>query len=615
MKKKTVARKAMATRALVSCALLAAISIVLARLLSYAPFGSVRWSLDKFPLFLAGMLFGPLAGGMTGLVADAAGSMMQYGFNPILCPPAILYGVFGGLFRSWLQKKPVVPKLIVSYLFPVVLGSWLYQSAALAYYFNPGTLYTSFISNLVARGIQFAVLAPMEIAIISLLLGTRIFERMGIWSSKKLEKEAAPMNAEQAIEYIHSVCWKGSIPGLGRTQTLLKLMGNPEKDLKFVHIAGTNGKGSTAAMTASILRKAGYRTGLYTSPYIYRFHERMQVDGQEISDRDLAEITAYVKPLAQSMEESPTEFELVCCIAFEYFKRQNCDIVVLEVGMGGALDSTNVIEVPEVAVITNIGLDHTDVLGKTVEEIARTKAGIFKEGGSAVVYRGTPGVEAVFEEVCAERNVKLRKADFDGLSLVSRSLESQVFDCGEWKGLELPLLGDHQLHNAAVVLAVAETLIENGWKITEEHVREGIRDVRWPGRFDIMRRDPLFIIDGGHNPQCIEALVKNIEDYLADRKVIVLTGVLADKDYADMYKPVMPLVERFVCITPPNPRKLDSALLAQYLTEAGATATACESIDDGVRTAIELAGKDGVVLCFGSLYSIGSIRDALDRLD
>ncbi len=611
MKKKT---KTIATRALVSCALLAAISIVMARLFSYAPFGNVRWSLDKFPLFLAGMLFGPLAGGMTGLVADATGSMMQYGFNPILCPPAILYGVFGGLFRSWLQKKPVVPKLIVSYLCPVVLGSWLYQSAALAYYFNPGTLHAAFVSNLISRAVQFAVIAPLEIALISLLLGTRIFERMGIWTAKKSEKETMPMNAEQAIEYIHSVCWKGSIPGLGRTQTLLKLMGNPEKDLKFIHIAGTNGKGSTAAMIASILRKAGYRTGLYTSPYIYRFHERMQVNGQEISDRELAEITEYVKPLAQSMEESPTEFELVCCIAFEYFKRQNCDIVVLEVGMGGALDSTNVIEVPEVAVITNIGLDHTDVLGKTVEEIARTKAGIFKEGGNAVVYRGTPGVEAVFEEVCAERNVKLKKADFDALTLVSRSLEGQVFHCGKWTGLELPLLGDHQLHNAAVVLAVAETLMEKGWKITEENVREGIRDVRWPGRFDVMRRDPLFIIDGGHNPQCIEALVKNIEDYLKGRKVIVLTGVLADKDYADMYKPVMPLVEQFVCITPPNPRKLDAALLAQYLTEAGAVATPCQSIEDGVRTAMELAGSQGVVLCFGSLYSIGAIRDALDAV-
>ena len=201
------------------------------------------------------------------------------------------------------------------------------------------------------------------------------------------------MNATEAIEYIHSVCWKGSIPGLGRTQELLAKMGNPEKDLKFVHIAGTNGKGSTAAMTASILQKAGYRTGLYTSPFIYRFHERMQVNGVEISDEDLAAVTEYVKPFAQSMAESPTEFELVCCIAFEYFKRQNCDIVVLEVGMGGAFDATNVIEAPEVAVITNIGLDHTEVLGDTVEKIAETKAGIFKEGGNAVIYRSTPSVE------------------------------------------------------------------------------------------------------------------------------------------------------------------------------------------------------------------------------
>ena len=167
------------------------------------------------------------------------------------------------------------------------------------------------------------------------------------------------MNVNEAIEYIHSVFWKGSIPGLGRTQELLAKMGNPEKDLKYIHIAGTNGKGSTAAMTASILRKAGYRTGLYTSPYIYRFHERMQIDGEQISDEDLIAITEYVKPLADSMEESPTEFELVCCIAFEYFKRKQCDVVVLEVGMGGEFDATNVIPVPEVAVITNIGLDHT----------------------------------------------------------------------------------------------------------------------------------------------------------------------------------------------------------------------------------------------------------------
>lgn len=422
------------------------------------------------------------------------------------------------------------------------------------------------------------------------------------------------MNAEQAIAYIHSVCWKGSIPGLGRTQELLEKMGNPEKKLKFVHIAGTNGKGSTAAMTASILSKAGYRTGLYTSPYIYRFHERIQVDGVEISDEDLTEITEYVKPLADSMAQSPTEFELVCCIAFEYFYRKKCDIVVLEVGMGGAWDATNVIEVPEVAVITNIGLDHTEYLGDTVEKIAETKSGIFKTHGHGVVYRSTPSVEAVYERVCAERDVSLRKADFDGLVLKAHTLEGQVFDCGSRKNLVLPLLGDHQLHNASVVLSIADTLIGEGWNISEQNIYDGIRDVRWPGRFDIVCRKPLFIIDGGHNPQCIEALVKNIQDYLAGKKVIALTGVLADKDYADMYKPVMPLVDRFVCITPPNPRKLEAEQLARYLRQARAQAQASESILDGVKKAMELAGKDGVVLCFGSLYSIGGIRDALKDL-
>ena len=419
------------------------------------------------------------------------------------------------------------------------------------------------------------------------------------------------MNVNEALEYIHSVCWKGSIPGLGRTQKLLSLMGNPEKKLKFVHIAGTNGKGSTAAMTAAILQKAGYRTGLYTSPYIYRFHERMQVNGVQISDEDLAAVTEWVRPLAESMEEKPTEFELVCCIAFEYFYRQNCDIVVLEVGMGGAMDSTNVIEVPEVAVITNIGLDHTEVLGDTLEAIAETKAGIFKEGGSAVVYRGIPSVEAVFEEICEERHLSLKKADFDSLVLHSHGLEGQVFDCGNRKALELPLLGSHQLKNAAVVLSIIDTLIQKGWKISEQNIRDGLHDVQWPGRFDIVGHDPLFIIDGGHNPQCFEALIKNIQDYLPGKTIIALTGVLADKDYADMYKPVMPYIQQFVCITPPNPRKLDADQLAAFLGQAGATATACETIEAGVAKAIALAGKDGVVLCFGSLYTIGSVRDAL----
>ena len=419
------------------------------------------------------------------------------------------------------------------------------------------------------------------------------------------------MNINEVLDYIHSVCWKGMMPGLNRINQLLEKMGNPEKDLKFIHIAGTNGKGSTAAMTASILRKAGYCTGLYTSPFIYQFGERMQVNGELIPDDELIEITEYVKPLADSLDETPTEFELITAIAFEFFKRRKCDIVVLEVGLGGLLDATNVIDTPEVAVITNIGLDHTDILGNTLEEIAFNKAGIIKENGHAVIYRGTPGVEKVFEDACRERNTKLKKANFDGLKLKSHDLFEQVFDCGDYQDIHLPLLGDHQLHNAAVVLAVAETLQKIGWNITLENIYEGIRDVSWPGRFDIVCRDPLFIIDGGHNPQCLEALVKNIQDYLADRRVIALTGVLADKDYGDMYKPVLPYIEQFVCVTPPNPRRLIATELAEHLQNVGAKATACDTIPEGVKKAMELAGSDGVVLCFGSLYTIGDIRSAL----
>ena len=609
-------KQKMATKTLACCALLAALSVVLARLFSLMPEESARFSIEAVPIFLAGMLFGPLAGGLVGFSADFVGCLFSpFGFNPLFCVPPILYGVFGGLFQGLLRKKLSFPRLLAAFLPPVVLGSVVYQSFALAYVYYFATFWEGLLLKLSTRSVQFAIMLFVNSGVLFLLFRAKIFERLGLWPPKTKQKNLPITNADEAIAYIHSVCWKGSIPGLDRTFTLLEKMGTPHKELKYVHIAGTNGKGSTAAMTANILQKAGYRVGLYTSPYIYRFNERMQVNGEPISDRELVEITAWVRPLAQSMEESPTEFELVSCIAFEYFKRNACDIVVLEVGMGGALDSTNVIPAPEVAVITNIGLDHTEVLGNTVEEIALTKSGIFKTGCNAVIYRSTPSVETVLEQVCEEKNVPLTKADFEGLVSVSHGLEGQVFHCGSRKDLFLPLLGDHQKHNAAVVLGIADNLIARGWNITEENIRQGLATVSWPGRFDIMRKDPLFIIDGGHNPQCIEALVKNIEEYLVGKKLIVLTGVLADKDYADMYRPVMPFAQEFVCITPPNPRRLSAALLAQYLEEAGATATACETIPEGVQTAMEKAGKDGAVLCFGSLYSIGDIKNALENLD
>ena len=415
------------------------------------------------------------------------------------------------------------------------------------------------------------------------------------------------MNITEALAFIHSVSWKGNVPGLSRTLDLLERMGDPHKKLKYVHIAGTNGKGSTAAMVTSILQQAGYTVGLYTSPHIYCFNERIRVNGVDITDEELSAIAEYAKPLTEAMVESPTEFELVFCIAVEHFVRTNCDIVVVEVGMGGELDATNAIPAPEVAVITNIGLDHTDFLGDTVEAIARTKAGILKTGCHGVIYPSGAGVEAVLEEICAQRQIPCRKPDFSAIVPLCHSLEGQRFDLHHRKDLMLPLLGQHQLYNASVALAAVDALVERGWKISEQNVRDGLEKTVWPGRFHIVSREPLFIVDGGHNPQCLESLVQNIQDYLPGKRIIALTGVLADKDYGQMYVPVLPYVEQFVCITPPSDRKLEAEELACHLTRVGARATACQSIAEGVAKAKELAGSDGVVLCFGSLYSIGTI--------
>ena len=415
------------------------------------------------------------------------------------------------------------------------------------------------------------------------------------------------MTLEEALHYIHAVCWKGSIPGLERINALLDEMGHPEQTLKFVHVTGTNGKGSTCAMIASVLRKAGYRTGLYTSPYITRFNERMQINGEMISDEELCAITAEIKPLADRIFEQPTEFEMVTAIAFAWFARRQCDIVVCEVGMGGEFDATNVIGAPEAAVLCNIGLDHTEVLGDTLEKIAATKSGIIKSGCDAVLYRSTPGVEAVVEQRCSEVGAALHKVDFAGLHLRSRSLEGQIFDFGGLTGLHLPLLGEHQLHNAAVALTTLSVLQKRGWKITEDDIRQGFACVVWPGRFQIIGREPLFLIDGGHNPQCIQALAQNITDYLPDRPLTILTGVLGDKDYHCMYRSVADHAAEFITVTPDNPRALTAQELAGYLSSFGKPVTACDTVDEGVRLAIDHAGKSGTVLCYGSLYLLGDV--------
>ena len=423
------------------------------------------------------------------------------------------------------------------------------------------------------------------------------------------------MNLEEALKYIHGVSWLGTIPGLEREQELLDRIGNPHRGMKYIHVAGTNGKGSTAAMLANILTRAGYKTGLYTSPYIIRFNERIQIDGEQIPDEDVCALTEFIQPHAEAMADHPSEFEIVTAIGFEYFKRQHCDIVVLEVGMGGEWDATNVIEDNEAAVIVNIGLDHTETLGDTLEKIARTKSGVVKPGCPCVIYRQMPSVEAVFEEACEKNNAPFILADFDSLVPLYSGLDGQRFDWEDLKDLHLPLLGAHQLNNACNVLTAVKVLRERGWSIPEAAVREGLATVTWPGRFQLMRKDPLFIIDGGHNPQCLEALEEAIKTYLPGKKLVFLNGCMADKDYGDMFNHLLPYAQEFVTVTPANPRALSAGALSDYIRgHLNAKATPCATVAGGVRTAIERAGKDGVVCACGSLYMIGEIVAALNEI-
>ena len=419
------------------------------------------------------------------------------------------------------------------------------------------------------------------------------------------------MTYEEALSYIHGTIRKGAAPGLGRIQELMERLGNPQEQLSYVHITGTNGKGSTAAMTASVLRAAGYRVGLYTSPFLWRFNERMNVDGRDIENEALAQVTALVKPAAQALSDPPTEFELVTAIALTWFAREHCDIVVLEVGMGGRNDATNVIPAPEAAVLCNIGLDHTAQLGSTLEAIAENKSGILKPGCRGVLYPNSPDVEAVVTGVCRERGIPLQIADFSQIRVKRSDLSGQILDYKQYSGLHLPLLGAHQTRNCAVVLETLEALRQQGRSIPEEAVYQGIANTVWPGRFELLRREPVFIVDGGHNEQCFAALAENVKTYLGGREIVALTGVMADKDYLDMYKDMVPLVSRFVTVTPDNPRSLDAVSLADYLRQLGKPAQAAGSVEEGVTEALALAGTEGTVLAFGSLYMTGPIRQAV----
>ena len=418
------------------------------------------------------------------------------------------------------------------------------------------------------------------------------------------------MTYEEALNAIHAVHWQGHKPGLGRTRALLAALGDPHKALRFVHVAGTNGKGSTAAMLDSCLRAAGYRTGLFTSPYINRFNERVQVDGVPIPDGDLVRLVERVQPAAAAMADTPTEFEFITALGMLWFAEQRCDIVVLEVGLGGALDSTNVIDPPECAVITALGLDHVKELGPTLADIAAAKAGIIKPGAPAVSYGGAPEADRVIAAAARACGAPLTVVDFTRLRLRGAGLDGQTFDFDGLDGLTLPLLAGYQPRNAAVAVTALRALRARGWDIPDEAIRRGLASVRWPGRFELLRRSPPFLLDGSHNAHGMRATADSLRSLFPGQKFVFLVSIMADKDADEMLRLLLPLAKAFVTVTAPSPRAIPAADLAARIEALGGRAEPAASIPAAVERAAALAAG-GPAAALGTLYFSGEVRQAV----
>lgn len=420
------------------------------------------------------------------------------------------------------------------------------------------------------------------------------------------------MTYKEARVYLDEVSKYGSVLGLDTIRGLLRELGNPQDNLKFIHIAGTNGKGSVLAYTSTILSEAGYRTGRYVSPTVVSYLERIQVDGEWIPEEDFADLVEEVQKAIARMEtsgeDSPTVFEVETAIAFLYFQKRHCDIVVLETGLGGTLDATNIVEHTAAAVFSSIGRDHMGFLGETLEEIAGNKAGIIKPGCFVVTSEQKEDVMQILRNKANEFSCRMYTANADNAVIWKEGWNGQEFTYGKWKKIHIPLAGRYQIINAVTVLELIDGLNENGFGITEKAVRDGFEKTNWPGRFTCIGNDPLFIVDGAHNEDAALRLRETLERYFADRRLIFIMGVFKDKEYGKIAQIMAPLAEKIYTVNLPDTgRTLKAeelkAAVAPYCREAEAVS----DISTAVEEAYHSAKTEDVILAFGSLSYLGEV--------
>ncbi|HSN59281.1 MAG TPA: folylpolyglutamate synthase/dihydrofolate synthase family protein [Clostridiaceae bacterium] len=425
------------------------------------------------------------------------------------------------------------------------------------------------------------------------------------------------MNYEAAMAYIQNTAKFGSSLGLERTLKILELMGNPQDKIKCIHVAGTNGKGSTTAMITGMLAEAGYRTGMYTSPFLEEFEERIQVDGKNIGKDDLArtvtEVSEAVEKVVSLGYDHPTEFEIITCAMFKHFCEAGVDYAVVEVGLGGRLDSTNVIT-PILSVITSISLDHTGVLGDTLKEIAAEKAGIIKKGVPVVSYPQEEEAGRVIKDTCIRLGCELVSVEPDSgefFGTTGLAQKIRVKTAKEVYEPELSLLGKHQIMNCAVAVTAAEKLQELGLNISRDNIIGALKKVKWIGRLEVLKENPLVVIDGAHNIAGITLLSESLDTYFRYEKLILIIGILRDKQVEEMIKMIAPKACRVIAVTPNSGRAESSEELNEVILKYNSNSEACDDYSDAYEKALGYAGGTDLILVCGSLYMIGDMRKVI----
>lgn len=425
------------------------------------------------------------------------------------------------------------------------------------------------------------------------------------------------MTEKQVMEYIEQASGFGIVPGLDSVRELCRRLGDPQKALKFIHVAGTNGKGSVSAYIASVLQCAGFRVGRYISPIIFDYRERIQVNGRMLSKKALCQGIQQIKTVCDAMTEEgfphPTSFEIETALGFLYFVEKDCDIVVLESGMGGLLDATNIVERTVMAVFTSISMDHMSFLGNTLEKIATQKAGVIKPECTVVSMDQSPEVMEVILKRAEELGCPVNIVKTEKITDVHYGLKRQKFDYRRYKKLEISLAGKYQVENAALAVEALDVLSGKGFFLTEEQLRRGLRETNWPGRFTIIKNRPLFIADGAHNEDAAKRLAESVTFYFTNRKIIYIMGVLKDKEYDKIIALTHAYADHIITVTPPgNPRALPAYELALEAAKLHPKVTAVDSLEEAVEMSLLLAGSEDVIIAFGSLSFLGRLMEIAD---